>query len=228
MQPDLLSAQTQEQHSESLTPETSEFESISTTETSQIPVNEHPTLKASPAVEKKRVRINLAAVGLGIFVLLLLAALAGVMYWGFTLNTKLTSTQQQLSTLQSGYSRLQSDYLKLVNDHQTQNTQLSQTKTDLEKAKTDLTAAQAELSKSNDQNKDLESKLDTAGKLTEVLYAWNTTDDPSDLFRIDTLINETENKQVISQWNTFAKSPSDEALNTFMDYLITAIRNSVR
>lgn len=232
MQPDLLSAQEEEKQSEALSPQnTTHAEPISAAEVSQLESRvgeEPPTLKTSRVVEKKRSKLNLVAIALGLLIVVLLAAFAWVGYWAYRLDSELTSTRQQLTSLQAEHAKLTSEYAALTSEQEKLNAELTQTTADLEKANTDLTAAQAELDKSKKQIKDLESKIDMAVQLTEVLYAWTMTDDASDIFKIDTLIKETGNQQLISQWNTFTKSPSDDAFSVFMDYLITAIRNSVR
>lgn len=232
MQTDLLSAQEEEKQSEALSPQNATHaEPISTAEVSQFEtpvVEEPPTLKTSPVIEKKRSKLNLVAIGVGFLIVVLFAAFAWVGYWAYTLDSELTSTQQRLTSLQAEHAKLTSEYAALTGKHEKLNAELTQTEADLGKANTDLTTAQAELDKSKKQIQDLESKIEMAGQLTEVLYAWTMTDDASDIFKIDTLIKETGNQQLISQWNTFTKSPSDDAFSVFMDYLITAIRNSVR
>lgn len=192
------------------------------------PVENTEALKPSSVKARKSPKLIIATIGLGLFGFLLLLAFAWVGYWAYTLNTQLTATQGQLTSLQAEYDKLNSDHTALTLEHEKQNAELSQTKTDLEKANTDLTTAQGDLTKSKDQSKKLNNQVDAAGKLAEVLFVMSMSDSPSDVFKVDGLINETKNQQLIDKWNTFTKSPSEDALNAFMEYLILAIRNSVR
>jgi hypothetical protein len=184
--------------------------------------------RISPIPQKKSSRWNIPAIILGIFSFILLVAVAGLGYWGYTLNTKLTATQQQLTALQGGHSKLQADYAALTSDHEKLNTDLTQSKADLEKANTDLTTTQASLKKSQDQNKNLNAQIDKASKLTEVLYAWTTSTEPSDVFRIDTLIKEANDQQLITQWDNLTRSPSNDAFGKFLNFLVAKIRVSLK
>lgn len=220
MQTNLLSAQPDEP-TESLSSQAVAKPTEST------PVEETTTLKPPP-VAKKRSKLIIASIGLGLFMVLLLVSFAWVGYWAYTLNTELTAAQQQFSMLQTEYDKLKSEHSTLTLEHEKLNAELSQTKTDLEKANTDLTTAQADLSKSKDQGEKLDAQIDAAGKLAEVLFVFSMSDDPSDVFKVDELIKDTNNQQLIDKWNTFTRTPSDDALSAFMEYLILAVRNSVR
>ena len=184
--------------------------------------------ESTPLVKKKRSKLIIAWIGLGLFAVLFLLSFAWVGYWAYTLNTQLTATQQQYSALQTEYDKLKSEHTTLTLEHEKRNAELSQAKTDLEKANSDLTAAQDDLSKTKDQSEKLDAQIDAAGKLAEVLFVFSMSDDPSDVFKIDELIKETKNQQLIEKWNTFTRTPSDDALSAFMEYLILAVRNSVR
>lgn len=210
MQTNLLPAEQNEQ-----------TESVSRQEAVQPP-------ESTPVVAKKRSKLIIAWIGLGLFAILFLLSFAWVGYWAYTLNTELTSTQQQLSTLQTEYDNLKSEHTTLTLEHENLNAELSQTKADLETANTELTAAQDDLSKSKDHVETLDAQIDAAGKLAEVLFVFSMSDDPSDVFKVDELIKGTNNQQLIDKWNTFTRTPSDDALSAFMEYLILAIRNSVR
>src|SRR5688500_2340788 len=107
--------------------------------------------ESTPVVAKKRSKLIVAWIALGLLAILFLLSFAWVGYWAYTLNTQLNTTQQQYEALQSEYDNLTSEHTALTLEHEKVNAELSQTKTDLEKANTDLTTAQDDLSKSKDQ-----------------------------------------------------------------------------
>ena len=179
-------------------------------------------------VKKKRSKLIVAWIGLGLFAVLFLLSFAWVGYWAYTLNTELTATQQQYSALQTEYDKLTSGHTALTLEHEKVNTELSQTKTDLEKANTDLTTAQDDLDKSKGRGEKLDAQIDEAGKLAEILYVMAISDSESDILKIDRLINEVNNQELTKQWNTFANSPSEEAFGSFFEYLIFVTRESLR
>ncbi len=210
MQTNLLSAQQNEQ-----------TESVSPQDVVKPP-------ESTPVVKKKRSKLIVAWIGLGLFAVLFLLSFAWVGYWAYTLNTELTATQQQYSALQTEYDKLTSGHTALTLEHERVNTELSQTKTDLEKANTDLTTAQDDLDKSKGRGEKLDAQIDEAGKLAEILYVMAISDSESDILKIDRLINEVNNQELTKQWNTFANSPSEEAFGSFFEYLIFVTRESLR
>ncbi len=210
MQTNLLSAQQNEQ-----------TESVSPQDVVKPP-------ESTPVVKKKRSKLIVAWIGLGLFAVLFLLSFAWVGYWAYTLNTELTATQQQYSALQTEYDKLTSGHTALTLEHEKVNTELSQTKTDLEKANTDLTTAQGDLDKSKGRGEKLDAQIDEAGKLAEILYVMAISDSESDILKIDRLINEVNNQELTKQWNTFANSPSEEAFGSFFEYLIFVTRESLR
>jgi uncharacterized protein HemX len=232
MQSDLLFPQREEERPESLStqeliPSASlPLPDAAQREPSSVAEAVAPTLM--PAVEKKRTKINIAVIGLSLLVILLFLAFGWVGYWAYTLNTELSTTQGQLVALQAEHAKLQTDYATLTSEHEKLNAELNQTKAHLEQANTDLTAAQADLSKSKDRGENLDAQIDVAGKLAEILYVWSMSDSASDVFKVDELVKESNNQQLIDKWNTFTRTPSDDALGAFVEYLILAIRNSVR
>lgn len=234
MQPDLLSAQREEEQPDAVSPqELTQAESLSmpmSESTLQEPDPVAETVKSipSPTKEKKHSKLNFAVIGLSLLLFLLLLSFGWVGYWAYTLNNELTASQGQLTALQAKYDKLQADYTALTSEHEKLNAELTQSKADLEKTNTDLATARGDLSESMQRGENLDTQIDRAGKLAEVLFVWNTMDNPSDIFKLDTLINETSDKDLIDQWNTFTRSPSDDALGGFLDHLILTIRNSLR
>jgi hypothetical protein len=232
MQPDLIVPQEEGKHPEPLSPQDmTQSQLVSIQEGTQFePLSSHKIAepKTSLIPEKKPSKWNIPAIILGIFSFILLVVVSGLGYWGYTLNTKLTTTQQQLTALQEKHGKLQADYATLTSDHEKLNTDFTQSKADLEKANTDLTATQAELKKSQAQNKNLNAQIDKASKLTEVLYAWTTSTEPSDVFRIDSLIKEANDQQLITQWDNLTRSPSNDAFGKFLNFLVAKIRISLK
>ena len=182
----------------------------------------------TPVAAKKRSRLIVAWIGLGLLVVLFLLSFVWVGYWAYTLNTQLTTTQQQYSALKTEYDKLKSEHATLTLEHEKVNAELSQTQTDLEKTNSDLTTAQDDLSKAKDQGEKFDAQIDAAGKLAEILYVMAISDSESDILKIDRLITEVNNQELTKQWNTFANSPSEEAFGSFFEYLIFATRESLR
>lgn len=220
MQPDLLYAPDEERQPESVSlQDPTPFPAISTPEVE--------TLSPAP-VRKKSLKLTIAIMGLGLLIFFLLAAFAWVGYWAYQLNTELTNTQEQLTTLQAAYTKLQVDYITLTDEHEKQNAELTQAKTDLEKANTDLSTAQADLDTSQEKNESLSAKIEKAGDTAEILYVMSISDQESDILKIDRLVTESNNLELIKQWDKFTNSPSEEAIAGFLNYLILTTRNSLR
>jgi len=101
---------------------------------SQEPQNVPPVAE----LKKSPMKINFLAIILAIVLLIL----AGVGYWGFTLNTSLKATQGTLTTLQGKYDSLTSEKNTLASNLDTITAELEATKAELEKTKTDLSKAE--------------------------------------------------------------------------------------
>jgi uncharacterized phage infection (PIP) family protein YhgE len=219
MQPDLLSAEKDEN-----APQETSSDALPVTENVQVesaPVVEETPVTPIQIPEKKRSKVRLASIVLGILVFLFFVAFAWVGYWTYQLNTQLTDTQQQLSALKAEHEKLQSDY-------QTLSSEKDQLNKDLEKSNADLATAQSDLSKSKQKSSDLTQKMDKASKLVDVLHAWLTSDEASDVFEINALIDKSGNQDLINEWSKLMKSPSDEAFGNFVEYLATATRDSLK
>jgi septal ring factor EnvC (AmiA/AmiB activator) len=221
MQPDLLIPEKEETSSQPLfTPEAAQ--------PAPAPVSEPTHVKPSPTAEKKRSKLNVAAIVLGVIVFFLLLGVAGLGYGVYVLRTELISTQQQLAALQGEHGKLQTDYTALTAENEKLNAELTQSKADLEKTNADLTMTQADLKKLQDQNNDLNVKIDKASKLANVLYSWFTSKSASDMFKVDTRIKDARDTQLTSLWNKFTNSPSEDKFGDLMIYLATALRNGLK
>jgi hypothetical protein len=231
MQPDLLSLQQEGEQLESLSrqdppqPKPLSLSDVVHVEPTSAAEAVTPQLTLAP---KKRFKLNMAAIVLGFLVFLLFLAFGWVGYWAYMLNTELTTTQQQFTALQTEHNKLQADYTTLTSENEQLNVDLTQTRADLEKTSTDLTSVQADLDKSRAQNKDLSAQINEAGSLVEILYVTSTSDEESDILRMDRLITASKNKELIKRWDVFTRSPSDDAFSAFLDYLIFATRESLR
>ena len=214
MQPDLLSAQREEERPESLSPQDgTQFESQS---------------KPALPTQKKRSGWIFATVGLVLLLFLLFLGFGWVGYWAYTLNTELTTAHSELAALQAKHDKLQADYRTLTSENVKLNADLTQSTAALERANSDLTTAQADLEKAKAQNKDLNAQIDTASNLAEILYVISISDNEAGILKIDRLVNEAENKELTKQWDTFTTSPSEDGFSAFLEYLIFATRESLR
>lgn len=230
MQPNLLSIQQEEQPASSQ--DLIQPEAASTPDPVQrgtIPAVEATDANPAIRVEKKRSKPNIVAVSLVLlFIFGLFLSFAGVGYWAYMLNNKLNTAQQQLTALQSEHTNLQADYASLTSENKKLNNDLTQSRAELEKTTTNLTTTQADLSRSKQDGEKLQTQFEEAGDLVEVLYATATSDEESDIFKIDRLITESNNKDLVKHWDTFTSSPSEDAFSAFLDYLILATRNSLK
>ena len=95
----------------------------------------------SPVQEKKPAKRNVGSIILGILVVLLLVAVAGLGYWAYTLNTDLIATQGELTSLQAEHEQLKTDLASAQSDNDQLTADLNQAKADLEKTNGDLTTA---------------------------------------------------------------------------------------
>ena len=188
-----------------------------------------PAPVAAPAPAP--VQVRKASRGFPIFTILgilltlvLFVATVGLGYWAYTLNTKLTDTQQQLTTLQGEQTKLKADYATLQGEKDKLSKDLDQTKADLDKANTELATTKSDLDKANTKITELTAKIEKVSKLAEVLYAWNVADEPSDILVIDKLVDDTNNSELAQRWKNLTNSFTDKNYSDFIDYLISQIR----
>lgn len=216
MQPDLQSVENEKRQSDG-----------ALSDSASIPEALPP--QSAPVIEKKRSKSKLPIIALGVLVFLLFAAFAWVGYWAYTLSTDLATAQQQLSVLQAEHEKLQADYANLTSENEKLNADLTQAQADLKKANTDLANTKADLTISKTRNNELTGKLDNASTLAEILQIWAMSEDPSDVFKINSLIENSRNQELVNQWDTIlTDAPSEEAFFGFMQYLIVATYDSLK
>jgi septal ring factor EnvC (AmiA/AmiB activator) len=230
MQPDLLSTQLEEHQPEPLSSqERLPSEPLSTPETPQF--DPTPTVEAIPAVQvaKKRSGWKIAVTVLAVLATVaFLLTFAWVGYWAYTLNNQLQTTQQELAALQTEHAQLESDYAALTSESEKLTDELAQSKADLEQSNTDLTSTQSDLSKSKQNEEKLQNRIDAAGQLLEILYVMTTSDHESDILKVDRLVYESKDQELIKQWDTLTESPSEDAMTEFLDYLVSAMRDHLK
>jgi septal ring factor EnvC (AmiA/AmiB activator) len=193
-----------------------------------IPVQELAIAAPASVQKQQSSKRNVAAILLGLLTFLLLVAVTGLGVWGYTLNTRLNATQQQLITLQGEHAKLQADFATLTGDKEKLTNDLTQTKTDLDKANADLATAQADLKKSQDENKALTAQISKSSKYADILYTWFTSNNPSDIFRIDSQITAAKDSKLTSLWNKLTSAPSEDKFGELFTYLVTALRDELR
>lgn len=178
------------------------------------PVEPSPQQEAAPAPPPARKTGVLGKVLVGLLIFFLLAVAGGVGYWDYTLNTKLLSTNDQISTLQGKYETLQKDNKQLTSD--------------LEKARADLEKANGSLKKANDNVKDAEDKAKTVqtridATLQLLDIASSIFVDHEELDVVDKKVKATEDSKLIGLWEDFKSSGRQEDLNLFYDHLFATI-----
>jgi uncharacterized protein HemX len=138
-------------------------------EPAPIQLTEAPASEALPNVEapgvpKKKSKINLAGLALGVCVFLLLATLSWIGYWAYRLSTELTTTQQQFVALQAEHDQLKMEYATLTGERDKSNADLTQTRADLDKANADLATTKTALQEAQDENQTLSAKTEKTKK----------------------------------------------------------------
>lgn len=163
-----------------------------------------------------------------IVVVVLVLALIGVGVWGFQQNSALKTTQADLTTLQGKYDSLTTDHTKTTADLEAANTELTSTKGDLEKAQSDLASKQDDLKKAQDKNTDLQNKNIAASKKADILFAVVNIKTSTDLFKVDSMIKDTKDTALISEWSKFTSNPTAENSTNFLLYLIEAVKDTLK
>lgn len=174
----------------------------------------------SPAPSEKKNPIAILGTTVGVAILcVLLAAVAGVGYWAYTLNTNLTSTRQQLASLQSNYDQLKSENASLTTD-------LSAAKTDLQKAKDELATTQDNLKREQEKSKTLQAKVDKAKKYVDVMYgAWVENDSFS---QTESKIKATNDTNLINKFETYLNAKNTANFDAWFDYYFIALADSLK
>ena len=163
-----------------------------------------------------------------IVVIILVLALIGVGFWGFSQSSTLKATQAKLDTLQGQYDSLTAEKNQLSSDFNATKTELETTKADLEKTKGELATTQDDLKKAQDQASSLQAKIDKASKISEILYAFSTVKSGTDILTIDAKVKAANNKELQTEWGKFASAPTAESSANFLLYLISAIGNALK
>jgi septal ring factor EnvC (AmiA/AmiB activator) len=163
-----------------------------------------------------------------VVVVILILALAGAGYWGFQQSTALKATQSELASLQGKYDSLTAENGKLTTELGAANTELASTKTELEKTTTNLTSAQTDLKASTDKNTGLQTKLGTASKKAEIMYALSSLKTTEDFIALDALIKASNDNNLIAKWTAFKSTPTAEESAKFLLYLMGAIRDDLK
>lgn len=163
-----------------------------------------------------------------IVAVILVLALAGAGYWGFSQSSALKATQTELAALQSQYDSLTAEKNQLSTDFDATKAELETTKTDLDKTKGDLATTQGDLKKSQEQGASQQAKIDKAGELTDILNAYANVKTSDDFFKLTSMIDQSNNKELQAEWKKFTDSPTAENSAKFMLYLITAINDALK
>jgi uncharacterized protein HemX len=190
-----------------------------------VPVRPAPV----PVQAKKPSQVGgIAAVLLGLVVVVLLVAVIGVGFWAYSLNTKLASTQQQLTALQGDYSKLQTDYTVLTSEKEKLSADLTQAQADLDKANADLATAKTDLQAAQDETKAVTAKMGETGKLADILFTWFTINDSSSILKLDSQIKATDDTKLKSLWDQFMASPTNDKVTDVLIYIVTTLRDDLK
>ena len=175
------------------------------------------TMQPAPARSKNSVGLIVGYVLLGGFICVLLVAVAGLGYWAYSADNKLTATQQQLATLQGQYDTLKSNESQMA-------ATLEQAQVDLKKAQGDLATAQADLSQAKSQTSSLQAKIDKASKYLNIFVGfWGDTYSQS-----ESKIRVTNDSQILSLYQRYENSTTNQDFYTFFDAVVAAIVNSLK
>ncbi|MBN2119355.1 MAG: hypothetical protein JW730_22480 [Anaerolineales bacterium] len=232
MQPDPLSPPQEEKQPEPVSPRQETPPPVQPPP-APAPVQAAPRPAPTPVQAKKGPRWGIAAILLALVVVVLFVAAAGLGFWAYSLNTKLAAAEQQLAALQGDYDKLKADNATLTSDKDKLNADLTQTKADLEKANADLAAAQGDLKTAQDQNSDLNARMNKANKLAEILYTWFTTNDAAGIFKLDSQIKATDDAKLKSLWDRFMtaaaqKRSTNNEVGELLIHIATSLRDNLK
>lgn len=151
---------------------------------------------------------------LGLLLLIAVVAAAGLGVWSYQLNTRLAAAQEQLASLQADLGKLKADHAKVTADLSQANSTIDQTKSGLSKAQADLKTANSTIASHRTQ-------MDLAGSLMGIVAATFESDqDPSE---VEAMVIRTGDAKLIGLWNTMMRTPSNENLLAFYQYLFGRI-----
>jgi septal ring factor EnvC (AmiA/AmiB activator) len=166
--------------------------------------------------------------GMLIVVIVLVLALAGVGYWGFTQSSALKATQADLATMTQKFDTLTAENTQLTTDFDATKAELDTTKSDLEKTQGDLTTTQGDLKKAQDDGNTKQNKITKASKLAEILYAFSSVKTPTDILAVDSMIKATNDKELQAEWSKFINAPTTQSSSDFLLYMMNAISAALK
>ena len=178
--------------------------------------------ESMPASESMKPQSGKSSMMSKIILGVLVLALLGVGYWGYTTNSTLKATQGDLTALQAKYDKLTKDNASLTSN-------LAQTTTDLETTKAELEKTKEELSKSQKLASGYRASMDKALKWMDVVITWDV-DDSNDV-AVKKTVDATGDSKLKSLWDAYAAEEFSSAnydewldkLRAFERYLYESI-----
>ncbi len=177
-------------------------------------IDERPA--EQPAHAANKLNTGVAIIG-ALFLVIAIVAASALGVWSYQLNTKLAATQAQLASLQVEHDQLKADHTSLAAER----TQLNAT---IEQGKADLAKAYADLNTANDRVAAQRAKMELAKNLMSISEATVNGDSYT---AIEEMVRRTQDSQLIGLWNTLARSPNEENLLAFYQYLSEAFSTAL-
>lgn len=157
---------------------------------------------------------------IGFLIFILLIGVAGLGYWGYTLNNDLTAAQSRLAELQGKHDELQADNEKLTSE-------IAQTKADIEKAQDDTKSARSDLTNAQNKAKIVTERLTTTSKYMAIVDSIFVKEDNDIVITIEVaLINDTELTGLFE--TIIKKGATTENFNAFINYVFETIAANLK
>ena len=172
---------------------------------------------------------NVVLIALGAFLLIACVAAAGLGFWAFTLNTKLTDTQTQLQDSQAQLQDSQGKNVTLQSTYDALVAENTQTKSDLEQAQTRIKELEDDLKAAEEKSTSLAAKIDKVLEKTDLLETFWAFD--FDVF--ETKLRAANDDVLTQKYNDWMNSTSgtDESFNAYdglVQYLIQSIKDAAK
>ncbi len=184
-----------------------------------------PSLSQEPQtqspVKKEKKKSPLLAI---LFVIVLLA-LIGVGYWGYSQSAQLKATKAELSTLQGNYESLTTEKKSVTSELESVKAELEAAKADLEKAKSDLGAAQTDLSKSKSNASALREKMDKAAKYVGIMTSMFSD---NDALAALAKMTETKDAELQKLFTTYATSGNPADMQKWLAYIFDTLADLLK
>lgn len=172
---------------------------------------------------------NVVSIVLGLFLVIACVAAAGLGFWAYTLNTKLTDTQTQLQDTQTQLQDSQGKNATLQSTYDALAAENTQTKSDLEQAQTRIKELEDNLKAAEEKSASLAAKIDKVLEKTDLLEIFWAFD----FDKFEAKLRAANDDVLTQKYNDWMNSTSgtDESFNAYdalVQYLIQSIKDAAK